>query len=344
MGEIKFRYKIQNVNINPQNIVGEIEYGVTFLLHSDRETAVYPQYNAVKWIKNCEIDSEKNLYIIVDDVFFDDETIFEKIWTVFLFNLLDFTGLELVDVDFSKSFVSHIIPSEVSRVEKHKYPILGTILKPYYQTLESKKNIVSKFAEHGLQIIKEDETFLVEKKVILDHAIALQECMNGFGNYVPNITPYITDYEFVENLIDKSGVNIVMVNFLVCGLGNILRLKRKIPQLKIWGHRVGYIAFEKYISTQAISQMAIGSGVDYLHIGTPRNSDMYQEKLNLIHNLNQLKQIKAVFTKTTSATINELVKTYRDKVVYLACGAFREKDGVSVDMNKVQEWVTRAEQ
>ena len=339
MGKISFTYQLNHQNIEAKNIIGEIEFGTTFSLYNNREVAIYPKYDSIHWINKC-IVSDNILLIEVEDSFFTEDIVFDKILTTFLFNLLDFGKLKLVSVDFSKSFLANNFPNPFPKIKNT--PALGTILKPYYQSLNDKKEMVSQLAECGLRVIKEDETFLVPKDQILRHSVELQYLFNEKGFYIPNITSYVADYPFIERLINDAGVGIVMINFLVCGLGNVFRLKKNFPNLGIWGHRVGYSAIENYISIQAISQMAVTAGIDYLHIGTPESQSFFEEKQRLIKNLNGVRPFKAVFTKTTETTIHKLVTTFKDEVIYLACGSLRNIDGISLDIKRVQNWVRNA--
>lgn len=339
MGTIKFTYQCDDSQLRPNEIISEIEYGASFILSEHKEIAIFPKILISNWIKNIT-RNDCALLLEVDDNFFNDDVIFEKIFTTFIYNLMDFCKLRLLDVDFSNSFVINkfIGPKPVIT----HTPILGTILKPYFQTLEKKQELVLSLSSSGLQVLKEDETYLVDRDTLSMHATVMQGLLQDRGCYVPNITPYVSDHELIKQLINQSGVQIVMVNFLVTGLGDVYRLKRAFPSLGIWGHRVGYLAVENQISIQAISQLAIAAGVDFLHIGTPTNQQMLESKSALITKLNTIKQCKAVFTKTHENSIHDLVSHFRTSAVFLACGSLKKDDGISFDERKVSQWVREA--
>lgn len=339
MGTIKFTYRCDDVKLKPEEIIAEIEYGASFVLNTNDELAIFPAVSKTKWI-NDYTHNYDTLILQVDDSFFDDNMLFEKIFTTFIFNLMDFGKLQLVNIDFSKSFILNKFTEPIYEFS-HK-PILGTILKPYYQSLEQKLELVSSLCSSGLQVFKEDETYLVSKDTLIEHAIAIQNLLQDRGCYIPNITPYVSDHEYIEKLIDQSGVQIVLVNFLVTGLGDVYRLKKAFPGLGIWGHRVGYLAVQDQLSIHAISQLAIAAGIDFLHIGTPTNQPSWEEKKRLICDLQTIKQCKAVFTKTSENSIRFLVKQFSKEAVFLACGSLKKNDGISFDKRKINRWVKSA--
>lgn len=339
MGKIYFTYEIIHLDIDVKQIAGEIEYGITFSLNDDCESITFPQYRGLNWLRwqlNGNI-----LVLEVDDQFFNEDSVFEKVWTTFLLNLMDFGKLKLVDVDVSQSFLAARFAPNV--FEFKESPILGSILKPYYQSLIKKKEVVSTLVSQSLQIIKEDETYLVDKQLVLSHSISLQKSCCQRGYYIPNVTSFIYDYEFIKKLINESGIRIVMVNFLVCGLGSVFRLKKEFPLLGIWGHRVGYSAIENQVSVQALSQLATSAGIDFIHIGTPKNNSFYNEKQEIIESINKIRQAKVVFTKTTEKTIGDLVSHFSDRAVYMACGSLQNDDGISINYSKAHNWVEKAQ-
>lgn len=341
MGTIKFTYQLNDPKIIPDQIIAEIEYGVSFSLYSDHESVLFPQFPKAHWIKNL-YSNKDSLFIEVDDDFFDEYVVFEKIWTTFILNLLDFGQLKLLDIDFSGSFLSGRFSDPIP--EFQYTPVLGTIIKPYYQPLNQKIELVSILNNYGLQVFKEDETYLVGKNQVVEHAIPIQNVLQNKGFYIPNVTPFLSDHEFIEKLIKEADIRIVLVNFLVSGLSPIFRLKQEFPDLGIWGHRVGYSAFRDVISIRAISKMAVSAGIDFLHIGTPNNPDSSFEKLQLINELKSIKPFKGVFTKTNPSTIPDLVRTFKDEAIYLACGSLKNDDAISFDLEKVKEWVMKAHQ
>jgi len=339
MGTISFIYQLKDPKIKPEQIIAEIEYGASFSLYPNHESVLFPQFPKAHWIKNL-YSSKDSLIIEVDDGFFDEYVVFEKIWTTFILNLLDFGQLKLLDIDFSGSFLSGRFSNPLPEFDDT--PILGTIIKPYYQPLNQKIELVSILNTYGLQVFKEDETYLVGKNQVVEHAIPIQNLLKNKGFYIPNITPFLSDHKYIKQLINESGVRIVLVNFLISGLGAIYRLKQEFPDLGIWGHRVGYSVFRDVISIRAISKLAITAGVDFLHIGTPINTVSYTEKIQLINELKDIKPFKAVLTKTTPSTITDLVKTFENEAIYLACGSLKNDDAISFDLEKVKEWVMRA--
>jgi len=336
MGEVRLSYQLENFNIKPADLIGEIEYGITFISNADCDVPVYPQYKRTRWVNECEIVQDR-LHLAIDDRFFSQNCIFDQLLITFLFNFLDFGGLQLEDVDFTKSdFKNTENPFAVDLSESI---FLGTVLKPYYSPMKQKVEMLERFLGKGVRFIKEDETFLGDKQTILTQSAELQKVCGEDGYYIPNVTSFVNDHLFIKELIDECGIRIVMLDYLVCGLNNVANLKRAFPHLGLWGHRVGFLAVERNITIKALAQMAVVAGIDFLHIGTPQSRNEFNLKSELIKVLNKNRKIKAVFTKTTPETIGDLVNVFKGSAIYMACGSLRGMDGMSIDWLKVDEWV-----
>lgn len=340
MGIVKLTYQIKSITVPVPMLINDIERGITFILDYDGERTVFPPQAHLSWIKNWSYDSSI-LSIAVDDDFLPTDSVFEKLFTTFVFNLMDFGEIFLQKIDFSESNLLSYAPSS-SRELFNSRPVLGTIFKPYYQPLKEKINMGKKFAEANINVIKEDETYLMRKSVILNEAICIQRELPDQCQYIPNITSHINDYSFIEELLKSSRAKILMVDFLVAGLGNIFKMKKEFPEAQLWGHRVGFSAFQNFISVEAISTLAVFAGIDYLHIGTPVTERQFSEKRIIIDKISEMRNFKAVFTKTSDTLAGDLVKRFDSKAVYMACGYFRNELNGELEYKKVIEWVERA--
>ncbi|GHT69785.1 hypothetical protein AGMMS50239_37150 [Bacteroidia bacterium] len=193
------------------------------------------------------------------------------------------------------------------------------------------------FISHGINILKNDECYLKSKQDIFEESQFLMKHIEGKADFVPNITGYINDYEFIKQLID-IGIEIFMVNFLISGLNSVFHLKQKFPSIKIWGHRIGYIVIEKYVSMQVLGVLALLAGIDYLHVGTPTGKEI-DEKNNMLKKLQIISpDFYPIFTKTTPEIIKCLLPVFDSKSIYMACGYFRNQNGEIIERN-IDEWI-----
>ena len=145
----------------------------------------------------------------------------------------------------------------------------------------------------------------------------------------------------LEQLIG-TGIKIVMVNVLVTGFKNIHLLKVKFPELKIWGHRVGYSQLSDIISMDALSILLTLAGIDFLHIGTPVTKDEIDNRYEIMNaNKSINKHFKPIFTKTTPEVNEEIIKTLKTNPIYLGCGYYRDENG-KIDWGKVDIWQKEA--
>jgi hypothetical protein len=334
MGFIKLTYLIINPIISIESIVHEIEYGSTFALYHDREEVVHQDGN-LKWV-TFSISNNK-VVIIVNDTFFHMDFFFEKFMAIFIYNLLDFGNIYLDKIDISKSSFQNLVKSN-GLIDKYgqKY-YKGTIFKPYYHLSNVQKiKQANMFISHGINLIKNDECYLRTKQEIIIETKTLITHIENKAHFVPNITGYINDYDFIKQLID-TGVKIFMVDFLITGLSTIFRLKQNFSSIKIWGHRIGYIVLEKYVSMQAIATLALLAGIDYLHIGTPTNKGIGEKEI-LIKELQKIKSdFLPIFTKTTPEVIDSLLPVCGENAIYMACGYFRNNKG-EIIKNNIEKW------
>lgn len=336
MGSINLTYEIGATDVDLDVLVSELEYGSTFILHpSGREEMISPRTDVFRWIDHYIDDGQ--LRLIVDHDFLEEEYFFEKLFSAFIYNLQDFGQFRLDSVecsDLSRPSISFHSAATYLR----QGPLFGTILKPYYQEREEKVASATEFARCGLDIVKEDETYIVSQKHILEDIKVMSRAVGSDLLYVPNITPYVNDYSFIEQ-IQEAGTQVAMVNLLLAGLGNIRRLKKRYPDLYLWGHRIGYQSLTPLISMKALAQLCVMAGFDYLHLGTPHDIEGIRNSVSLLDSLIQLNPLfRAVFTKTTAVTARDLAVQFQANAVLMACGYFRAPDGISIDRARLQEW------
>jgi len=175
---IVLKYRLTDLTVLPSTLVNEIEYGATFALYHDREECILLPGQDPQWFQ-WEMDGQI-LVMRVEDEFLEVGCFFEKVFTAFLYNLLDFGGLKLVSIDASGCSNLHQFRTGYRKPVRPTHPsgdgvLLGTVLKPYYHlTLAEKVRVTAQFTDLGLNFVKEDETYLVPKAQLLEEAVAIQ--------------------------------------------------------------------------------------------------------------------------------------------------------------------------
>lgn len=335
MGYIKLEYTIENQILSIEKIIQEIEYGSTFALYNNKEEVIPNGENSLKWVKWSQV-GDKTI-IEVDDSFFDIEFFFEKFITVFIYNLLDFGNVKLNRIDVSNSvFKTHIKPTQTpSKLGQNFFN--GSIFKPYYHLpIEERLKQAELYTANGINMLKNDECYFRTKKEILEESNLILQHIKNKAYYIPNITGHIHDFDFIAHLIN-IGIEVFMIDFIVTGYSSIFRLKQKFPHIRIWGHRVGYFAIKSNISMQATSILALISGIDFLHIGTPTVANV-NERFKLYKELSDLNPgFLPIFTKTTPEILQSIIPIFKDNAIYLSCGYFRNHAG-KINWEKVKLW------
>ncbi len=343
MAHIKLDYTCSS-NTDLQAVVREIEYGNTFVIDGQKEKLVPIPGEKQEWVK-VNSKSENHFSLSVNDAFFELDCFFEKVVTAFIFNFLDFGDIRLEAIDIKQSELQFNQQAKNSSNNEifAEFPALGTIFKPYYHfALKEKLRMASRLTEIGINVIKEDETYLVGKERILSEARQIQETMGEKAFYVPNVTSYVQDVDFIA-VLTRIGIRIVMVNFLITGFRPIFHLKQQLLGLKIWGHRVGYKSLLDVVSMRALAKLSVLSGINYLHLGTTLKANQLVGQNELIGDLRQLNPgFLPIFTKTSPEIIPTLLSRLSSKLILMACGYFRSETTGHLDWERIRTWVERA--
>jgi ribulose 1,5-bisphosphate carboxylase large subunit-like protein len=343
-----FTYAILNNHSSPsayelsKSIEEELNRGLSFIISESGEKVVPLKGRWSEWAKANVHDN--TILIEVKDSFFKNDSIIAQILTSLLFNLLDFGKLRLIDIKLSKNIHGKLLNSTSNQIVLESLgqkPFLGTQIKPSYgYSKKEKLQLVSKLAKNGLNFIKEDETYFVDKNTLILEAQELQAAINEVSNkcfYVPHITSHIHDDD-VMSAFSESGIKFGMVNYLVNSLPSIIACNVG-RHIQLWGHRVGYESMKEFISMKAIILLAQYSGINMLHIGTPHYGDeqAIQNVSEITQAARNIKLFVPIFTKTSPAVIPQIEHTIDKPYVLMACGYFRS-NGV-LDWNKIMQWI-----
>ena len=201
-----------------------------------------------------------------------------------LYELSEFSGLKLMDVELPASFAQHFRGPRFGVAGTRKLagvegrPIIGTIIKPSIglspdQTAEIVKNL----AEAQIDFVKDDELMAnpphspFEKRVdavmrvINDHAQRTGKKVMYAFNVSDDIDAMLQHYEHVQ----KSGATAVMVSMNSVGLAGVKKLCDQ-GALAIHGHRNGWGMLNRHpllgIEFSAYQKFWRLAGVDQIHV------------------------------------------------------------------------------
>jgi ribulose-bisphosphate carboxylase large chain len=201
-----------------------------------------------------------------------------------LFELKPFSGLKLLDVTLSPSFLSRYQGPQFAVAGTRRFtgissgPLIGTIIKPSVGlTPEATAATVEALVEGGIDFIKDDELqadgphcpfrdrLREVMKVIQRHA----DKTGRKPMYAFNITSEIDDMLRHHDEVVAAGGTCIMVSMNSIGLPALVAL-RCHSQLAIHGHRNGWGIYDRspaigmsYIAYQKFWRMA---GVDHMHV------------------------------------------------------------------------------
>lgn len=206
-----------------------------------------------------------------------------------LYELSQFSGLKLLDVDIPDSIVE-AYPGPQFGIDGTRRlcgvngrPLLGTIIKPSVGLSPDETAVlVRTLCEAGLDFIKDDELqsnsphsplearVKAIMPVIKDHA----ERIGRQVMYAFNVTGDIDTMLRGQDLVHSNGGTCVMVNVIPVGVAALAHL-RKYSQLPIHAHRAGWGMFSRhpllgmeYTAYQKFLRLA---GADHLHVNGLRN-------------------------------------------------------------------------
>lgn len=206
-----------------------------------------------------------------------------------LYELRQFTGLKLMDIDLPASFADHYKgPAfgiagcrQLTNVEGR--PLIGTIIKPSIGlTPEQTAAMVKTLAEAGIDFIKDDELLSSSANSLFDHRVdAVMEVINAHADrtgkkvmYAFNISGETDEMLQRYEKIVSSGGTCAMVSINSVGLAGVKKICDQ-RQLAIHGHRNGWGMLTRHpllgIDFNAYQKLWRLAGVDQLHVNGIQN-------------------------------------------------------------------------
>ncbi|HMP06936.1 MAG TPA: ribulose-bisphosphate carboxylase large subunit family protein, partial [Lacipirellulaceae bacterium] len=205
-----------------------------------------------------------------------------------LFELREFSGLRLLDVELPEAFAD--LPRPQFGIEGtrrlagvHGRPLIGTIIKPSVGlSPDETASLVRTLVNAGLDFIKDDELMAnPPHSPLAERAPAVMREINAAADrsgrkamYAFNISDEPAAMRRNHDLVLKHGGTCVMTSLHHVGVAGLLDLRRH-SQLPIHGHRNGWGIYSRCpavgIDYQAMQKIWRLAGVDHLHVNGLQN-------------------------------------------------------------------------
>ncbi|RZK38972.1 MAG: ribulose 1,5-bisphosphate carboxylase [Pedobacter sp.] len=206
-----------------------------------------------------------------------------------LYELTQFTGLKLMDIDFPYSFSKHYVGPrfgiEGCRRLTNVYarPLIGTIIKPSIGlTVNETAALVSTLATAGIDFIKDDELLGSSANSPFNERVdAVMAVLNAHADktgkkvmYAFNISDEIDEMQRKYEKVLKSGGTAAMVSLNSVGLSAAKKIC-DAGSLAIHGHRNGWGMINRHpllgIEFPAYQKLWRLAGVDQIHVNGIQN-------------------------------------------------------------------------
>jgi ribulose-bisphosphate carboxylase large chain len=224
-----------------------------------------------------------------------------------LYEITQFTGLKLMDIDLPQSFAENFkgpqfgIEGCRQLTNVYSRPLIGTIIKPSIGlTPQQTAGIVKTLAEAGIDFIKDDELlsssansnfndrFDTVMKVINEHADKTGKKIMYAFNISSEMDEMLYRYEKIIN----SGGTCAMVSINSVGLSAVKKICDQ-RQLAIHAHRNGWGMLTRHpllgIDFKAYQKIWRLAGVDQLHVNGIQNK-FWESDDSVVASIESLKQ------------------------------------------------------
>ncbi len=206
-----------------------------------------------------------------------------------LYELTQFTGLKLMDIEFPPSFANAykgpIFGIEGCRKLTNVYdrPLIGTIIKPSIgMSPEQTAGLVKTLAEAGIDFIKDDELLGSSANSPFDKRVgAIMDIINAQADktgkkvmYAFNISDEMDQMQRNYERVVNAGGTSAMISLNSVGLAGVKKICDN-GQLAIHGHRNGWGMLNRHpllgIEFPAYQKLWRLSGVDQIHVNGIQN-------------------------------------------------------------------------
>ena len=206
-----------------------------------------------------------------------------------LYELRQFTGLKLMDIDFPDSYIKHFRGPkfgiggcrQLTKVEGR--PLIGTIIKPSIGlTPEQTAGIVQTLGDAGIDFIKDDELLSSSANSPFEERVrAVLKVINKLADasgkkimYAFNISGDVDEMMRRYEAIVNAGGTCAMISLNSVGISGVKKIC-EIGELAIHGHRNGWGMLTRHpllgIEFTAYQKLWRLAGVDQIHVNGIQN-------------------------------------------------------------------------
>jgi len=269
-----------------------------------------------------------------------------------LYELTQFTGLKLMDIELPVSYASHFEGArfgiEGSRLSTgvNNRPLIGTIIKPSIgMTPEQTAELVKKLVEADIDFIKDDELISsAANSVFEDRVNAVMRVINAHSDktgkkvmYAFNISDEIDSMLHRYDHIVNAGGTCAMVSLNSVGLSGTKKVCDR-GQLVIHGHRNGWGMLNRHpllgIEFPAYQKLWRLAGVDQIHVNGIQNK-FWESDDSVVRSIEAC--LKPLFGRTVFPVVSsgqwggQAFETYRrtqtTNLLYMAGGGIMAHPG-----------------
>jgi len=206
-----------------------------------------------------------------------------------LYELTQFTGLKLMDIEFPASFANAYKGPEFGiegcrkLTNVYDRPLIGTIIKPSIgMSPEQTASLVKTLATAGIDFIKDDELLGSSANSPFDQRVnAIMDVINAHADktgkkvmYAFNISDEMDQMQRNYEKIVNAGGTSVMISLNSVGLAGVKKICDN-GQLAIHGHRNGWGMLNRHpllgIEFPAYQKLWRLAGVDQIHVNGIQN-------------------------------------------------------------------------
>jgi ribulose-bisphosphate carboxylase large chain len=206
-----------------------------------------------------------------------------------LYELRQFTGLNLMDIDFPDSYIQHYRGPKFGIKGSRKLtsvdgrPLIGTIIKPSIGlTPQQTAGIVQTLGEAGIDFIKDDELLSSSANSFFEERVQeVMKIINALADksgkkimYAFNISGEMDEMLHRYETIVNAGGICAMISLNSVGISGVKRIC-DIGELAIHGHRNGWGMLTRHpllgIDFSAYQKLWRLAGVDQIHVNGIQN-------------------------------------------------------------------------
>lgn len=206
-----------------------------------------------------------------------------------LYELRQFTGLKLMEIDFPKTYLKHFtgpafgIKGSRRLTGVQERPLIGTIIKPSIGlTPEQTATLVQTLGEAGIDFVKDDELLSASANSPFDKRVkAVMAVINRLADktgkkimYAFNISGEVDEMLQRYETVVEAGGTCAMISLNSVGFSATKKIC-DIGQLAIHGHRNGWGMLTRHpllgIDFPAYQKLWRLAGVDQIHVNGIQN-------------------------------------------------------------------------